>query len=120
VLLVHTGQSVNSQPDVQVPMQNCTNIQYFMVHAARSVKVHQVNFPMHLTARHLEFPRWSYCQNTKDCQKTNNHAETHQERGGPFHIGCIFVFVSCFHLSRRSAPCINTPLLHSKCSTLIF
>lgn len=32
----------------------------------------------------------------------------------PFHIVIFSFFVSCFHISRRVAPCISTPLLHSK------
>jgi hypothetical protein len=33
----------------------------------------------------------------KTAQKTSSHAETHQECGVPFHIGCLFVF--CFVFS---------------------
>jgi hypothetical protein len=119
VLLVQAGQSA-SQPNVQVPVQNCTIIQYSVVHAAHGVNMHQVRFPTHPTTHHLKFPRWSYYQNTKD------YAEYQQSRGNssgvwrPFHIGCLFVFVSCFHLSRRTAHCINTSLFHSKRKTLIF
>jgi hypothetical protein len=35
-----TGQQVNSLRDVQVSMQNCTILQYFVVHAAHGVEVY--------------------------------------------------------------------------------
>jgi hypothetical protein len=119
VLLVQTGQSVNSLPNVQVPVQNCTILQCFIVHATRSVKVHQANFPTHPTTHLLEFPRWSYCQNTEDCAEDQQSHGNSSGAWRPFHRGCLLVFVSCFHLFRRSAPCINTSLLHSKRKTLI-
>ena len=56
-----TGQQVNSLPDVQVPMENCTILQYLVVHDAHGVKAYQVNFSTQQTTRQLEFPRWSYC-----------------------------------------------------------
>jgi hypothetical protein len=117
---VKTGQKVNSLPDVQLPMQNCINVQCFVVHAAHGLKAYQVNFPMQPMTHHLDFPRWSYCQNTEDC------AEDQQSRGNS--LGIHFVeplshslsylfFISCFHLSRRAVPSINTPLLHKHSQT---
>jgi hypothetical protein len=40
-----TAQKVNSLSDIQLPMQNCTTVQYFVVHAAHGVKAYQVSFP---------------------------------------------------------------------------
>jgi hypothetical protein len=54
---VQTDQKVNSQPNVQVFVQNCTILQYLVVHAAYDVNEHQVNFLIQLTACLLEFPR---------------------------------------------------------------
>ena len=52
-----------------------------MVHAIHGVKPYQVSFPTQPTAHHLDFPRWSYCQNTEDCaedqQPRGNYLETH-------------------------------------------
>jgi hypothetical protein len=90
---VQTGQKVHSQHNVQVYVQNCTILQYLVVHAAHDVNGHQFNFPMQLTVCLLEFPRWSYCQNIEDC------AEVQQPRGNksrawrPFHISTFhFLF----------------------------
>jgi hypothetical protein len=52
---------------VQLPIQNCTNLEGFVVHAAHGVKAYQVNFQTQQMAHHLKFLRWSYCQNTEDC-----------------------------------------------------
>jgi hypothetical protein len=41
-VLVETGQQVIRLHEVQVPMQNCSNLHYFVVHAAYGVKVYQV------------------------------------------------------------------------------
>jgi hypothetical protein len=55
-------------------------------------------------------------------QKSNSHTETQQEASSkrPFHIVRLIFFISCFYLSRRVVPCINTPLLHSIDRHLIF
>jgi hypothetical protein len=73
--LVQTDRGINNQMKGQMFVQNCTNLQYFVVHDAHGVKAYQVTTqPM---AGHLKFSRWSFCQNTEDYQKTNNYAKTH-------------------------------------------
>ena len=89
-------------------MQNCTILQYFMVHAAHGVKAYQVNFPTHRTPRQLVVPRWSYCQNTQDCaedqQSCRNFSRIHfMETLSQCYL---IIFISCLHLSRRSLSCI--------------
>ena len=116
-----TGQKVNSLPDVQLPMQNCTNVQCFVVDAAHGLKAYQVYFPTQPTAHLLDFPRWSYWQNTEDCTEDQwprgNNSELISWR--PFRIVYIIFFFPCLHLSRRAVPSINTPLLHSILRLLI-
>jgi hypothetical protein len=63
-VLVKTGQQFISLHDDSLPLQNCTIVQYFMVHAIHGVHAYQVSFPTHLSGHHLEVPRSSYCQNT--------------------------------------------------------
>ena len=107
-----TGQQVNSLHKVQVPVQNCINSQYIMKQAAHGVKEDQVSFPTHPAMRHLEFSRRSYGQNIEGC------SEVKQSRGissgvlleRSFHTSDEFKLVSCFHLSWRVVPSINTPL----------
>jgi hypothetical protein len=70
---VQTGQKINSQPNVQVPMQNCIILQYFVMHTMHCVEGYQVMFPTHLVPCHLDVPSWSYDQNIEDqseAQKT--------------------------------------------------
>lgn len=102
-------------------MQNCTILHYFVVHAAHGVKAYQVNFPTQLTAHLLDFPRWSYWQNTEDCaeyqQPRGNNSEPISWR--PFHIVYLIFFFSCLHLSRRDVPSINTSLPLSNRTLLI-
>jgi hypothetical protein len=61
-------------------MKNCTNLEGFVVHATHDVKAYQVNFQIQQTARHLNFPRWSYCQNIEEC------TEDQQPRGNRSHL----------------------------------
>jgi hypothetical protein len=63
---VQTGQKINSQPNVQVPVQNCIILQYFVKHTIHSVKVYHIIFPMHLVPLHLDISSWSYDQNIED------------------------------------------------------
>jgi hypothetical protein len=110
-----TGQQVNSLPDVEVPMQNYTILQYFVVHAAHGVKAYQVNFPTQEMSRQLEFPTWSYCQNTEDCTKDQ---QPYENSPGihfvePFHMVYLFFSISFSYSSRRAVPSINTLLPHS-------
>jgi hypothetical protein len=72
---VQTSQKINSQPNVQVPVQKCIILQYFVMHTMYGVKGYQIIFPIHLVPRHLDVPRWSYDQNIKD------HSEA-QKTGG--------------------------------------
>ena len=92
-----TSQQVNSLPDVQLPVKNCIILQYFVAHAAHGVKAYQVNFPTHPTTRHLEVPRWSYCQNTEDCaedqQPRGNSLEIHFVEPLSHSLSYLFLFV---------------------------
>jgi hypothetical protein len=101
-------------------MQNCINVQCFVVHAAYGLKAYQVNFPTQPTTHHLDFPRWSYCQNTEDCaedqQSHRNSLGIHFVEPLSHSLSYLF-FISCFHLSRRAIPSINTPLLHKHSHT---
>jgi hypothetical protein len=63
---VHTGQKINSQPNVQVPVQYCIIIQYFVKHTMHGVKGYQIIFLTHLVSCHLDIPSWSYDQNIED------------------------------------------------------
>jgi hypothetical protein len=63
---VQTGQKINSQLNVQVPVQNCIIIQYFVNHTMHGVKGYQIIFPTHLVPCHLDIPSWSYDQNIDD------------------------------------------------------
>ena len=67
----------NSLQDVQLPMQNCINLQYFIVHYAHGVKAYQVTFPMQLTACHLDFPIRSNGQNMEDCSEAKQISGIH-------------------------------------------
>jgi hypothetical protein len=90
---VQAGQKVNSQPNVQVSMQNCTTLQDHVVHAAHAMNEHQVKFPMQLTACLLEFPRWSYCQNIEDCAEVQQPRGNNSRAWRPFHISSFhFLF----------------------------
>jgi hypothetical protein len=120
LVLVKIGQKVNSLPHVQLPMQNCINVQCFVVHAAHCLKAYQVNFPTQPTTHHLDFPRWSYCQNTEDYtedqQPHGNSPGIHFVEPLSHSLSYLF-FISCFHLSRRVVPNINTPLLQKYSQT---
>jgi hypothetical protein len=73
VVLVHTGQKINSQSNVQVPVQKYIILQYFVMHTMHGVKVYQIIFPTHLVPHHLDIPISSYDQNIEDhseAQKT--------------------------------------------------
>jgi hypothetical protein len=63
---VQTGQKINSQPNVQFPMQNCIILQYFVKHTMHGVKGYQIIFPTHLVPHHLDIPSWIYDQNIED------------------------------------------------------
>jgi hypothetical protein len=73
---VQTGQKIDSQPNVQVPVQNCIILQYFMKHTMHDVKGYQIIFPTHMVPRHLDVPSWSYDQNLKTTQKTRRRVRT--------------------------------------------
>lgn len=45
---------------VQLPMQNCTILQRFEMHAAHVLKAYQVYFHTQQTARHFDFPLKRY------------------------------------------------------------
>jgi hypothetical protein len=93
---VQTDQKVNSQPNVQVFVQNCTILQYLVVHAAYDVNEHQVNFLMQLTACLLEFPRWSYCQNIEDCTEVQQPRGNNSRAWRPFHISSFRFLLRVF------------------------
>jgi hypothetical protein len=50
-------------------MQNCTNLQSFVVHAAHGWKALQVYFHTQQTVRHLDFPIRNYGQISGDCSE---------------------------------------------------
>jgi hypothetical protein len=70
-----TGQKINSQLNVQVPVQNCIILQYFMNHTMHGVKGYQIIFRTHLDPCHLDIPSWIYDQNIED------HSEDQKTRG---------------------------------------
>ena len=92
-----------------------------MVHAIHGMKPYQVSFPTQPTTRHLDFPRWSYCQNTEDSaedqQPRGNYSETHFVEACSHSLPFLFLFV--FNLSRRAVPSINIHILLSKRGLLI-
>jgi hypothetical protein len=90
---VQTGQKVNSQPNVQVFVQNYTILQYIVVHDAHDVNENQVNFLMQLTTCLLEFSRWSYYQNIEDCTEVQQPCGNNSRAWRPFHISSFcFLF----------------------------
>ena len=70
-----TGQNVNSLPDVQLPMQNCTTVQSFVLHAAHGWKAYHVIFPTQQTSYHLDFPIRSYGRFSGDCTEDQQPRE---------------------------------------------
>jgi hypothetical protein len=53
---MQTGQKINSQPNVQVPVENCIILQYFVMHTMHVVKDYQIIFPTHPVSCHLDVP----------------------------------------------------------------
>jgi hypothetical protein len=85
-ILLLTGQKVNSLLDYQVFVLNCIILWSFIIHAIHGSKVYQVSFSTHLASRHLEIPRWSYYQNSKDCVEVKQPPELRRSpRRGPSH-----------------------------------
>jgi hypothetical protein len=72
---VLTGQKVNILFDDQVFVLNCIILRSFIKHAIYGEKAYQDSFPMHLAPSHLEIPRRSYYQNTKDCAEVKQPYE---------------------------------------------
>ena len=77
--LVKTGQNVNSLPDVQLPMQNCTTVQCFMLHAAHGWKPYHAIFPTQQTSYHLDFPIRSYGRFSGDCTEDQQPREASRD-----------------------------------------
>ena len=73
--LVKTGKKINSLPDVQLPMQNCTTVQYFVLHAAHGWKAYHISFPTQQTSYHLGFPIRSYGRFSGDCTEDQQPRE---------------------------------------------
>jgi hypothetical protein len=73
---VQTGQKINIQPNVQVPVQNCIILQYFVKHTMHRVKVYQIIFPTHLVPRHLNILVGVMIKRLKTTQKTRRRAGT--------------------------------------------
>ena len=117
------GQNVNNLPDVQLPIQNCTTVQYFVVHATYGAKSYQVSFPTQQTSYHLDFPRWSYCQITEDCTEDQQPRKITSgiqfEEAFSYTLLCLFISISCLPPATRDVPSINMSLLHSKWRLLI-
>jgi hypothetical protein len=98
---VLTSQRVHSLPEVQIFVLNCIILQSFVKQGAHGVKAYPVSFQTHLAARHLKFPRRSYCQNTEDYAESNSHAESALEpfRGGPFTLAMSLFLLRVFTYS---------------------
>ena len=107
------GQNVNSLPDVQLPIQNCTTIQCFVLHAAYGWKAYHFSFPTHQTSYHLDFLIKSYDRFSGDC------TEDQQPREVPRDFSSWWLLSyrnsknskSHSHPTRRVVPCINNPCI---------
>jgi hypothetical protein len=79
---------------VQIPVQNCTNLRSFVVHAAHGWKALRVYFHTQQTAHHLDLPIKSYGQISGHCFRGQQSRETtsgiHLE--GTFHIAYLETF----------------------------
>ena len=107
------GQNVNSLPDVQIPIQNCTTIQCFVLHAAHGGKHYHIIFPTQQTSYHLDFLIKIYDQFSGDCTEDKQPREAprdfsswwllsyHNSRNSKSHS----------HPTRRVVPCINNPCI---------
>ena len=105
-----TGQKFNSLLDVQLPKQNGTTVQCFMVYAAHGVKAYQVSFPTQQTSCPLDFPIRSYDRFSGDCTKGQQPREASRDFSSWWH----FIYHNCrnskvhSHPARSVVPCINT------------
>ena len=61
---------------VQLPVQNCINLQSFVVHAAQGWKALRVYFHTQQMVHHLDFPIRSYGQITGHCSGGQQSRET--------------------------------------------
>jgi hypothetical protein len=64
---------------VQLPMQNCTILQHYVMHAAHRWKDYWVYFHTQQMDCNLDFPRLSYCQITEDCAEDQQPHEISSE-----------------------------------------
>ena len=108
-----TAQKVNSLPDVQLPMQNCTTVQYFLVHTTYGSKAYHIIFPTQQTSYHLDFPIRRYDQFSGDCTEDQQPCEAHQD----FSSWWLLSYhnsrnsKSHSHPTRKVVPCISTPCI---------
>ena len=69
-------QSSRDRVVVQLPVQNCMNLQSFVVYAAHGWKALLVYFHTQKTVRHLDFPIKSYGQISGECSGGQQSCET--------------------------------------------